>query len=199
MTLAQLREACKREARVKSATNLDDLIDQILIEVLRDYTNKARYDELLLEDVTITLVDAQAAYDLPEDYQNMEAVRFARGPISLPSHSGVFRELDPQPPGVKRTYRDGFPKYYRIISGRRISVWQFGTILSTDALRIDYYIDPQSVFNADGDEFPVPRLESAVKKDTIARLQRFMADGNASQMTDADARSSYVAGRSASG
>lgn len=198
MTLAELREACKREARIKSSTNLDDLVDQIIIEILRDYTNKARYGELLTIDSPITLVDAQATYALPADYQNLSDVRFARGPISA-NHPGAFRGLLIQSEGINRVFRDGFPKYYRLVAGPNISLWPYGTILSTDALRIDYYIDPISVFEDDADEFPVPRLESAVKKDTIARLQRFYADTQGSQMTDADGRASYVAGRGGSG
>lgn len=198
MTLVELRTACKREARIKSADNLDTLVDEIIIEILRDYTNRARYGELLTENVAITLVAAQAAYSLPDDYQNLETLRFARGPVSVNS-PGVYRELDPIPPVVSRTYQNGFPKYYRLLSNSRISLWPYGTLLVTDSLLIDYYIDPASIFSDDADEFPVPRLESAVKKDTIARLQRFYADTQGAQGMDADAKSSYVAGRGGSG
>lgn len=192
-TKLQLRSAIKREARIKTATNLDTMIDDIVTDIMRDYCNKTRYWELLSEGVVIALVGAQQAYALPADYQNMSTVRYGRGP-----NPTTFRAVSPQPETVKQTWSGGFPRFYRLVRGPKISFWPFADIVVADQLKIDYYIDPASVYILDSDAFPVPRLESAVKKDAIARVQRFYAANTDSEMTDKDSAESYIAGESAS-
>lgn len=193
MTKAQLRTAIKREARVKSATNLDGLIDDIIADILRDYCNKSRYWETLIEGATITLIAAQQSYSLPEGFINLAAVRYGRGPSPT-----AFRTIHSQPESVNQTYDGGYPKYYRLVAGPKISFWPFGVIIPADQLIIDYYVDPNTLFTEESDEFPIPRLESAVKKDAIARVQRFSSSLPEAQMTDADANASFIAGESAS-
>lgn len=192
-TKLQLRSAIKREARVKNATNLDALIDDIVADIMRDYCNKTRYYELLVEGAAITLVTAQQAYSLPADYQNLAVVRYGRGP-----NPTIFREVTMQAVTVKQTWSSGYPRFYRLIRGPKISFWPFDNIVVADQLKIDYYIDPASIYVVDGDAFPVPRLESAVKKDAIARVQRFYAANTEVQMTDRDSAGSYTASESAS-
>lgn len=193
MTKVQLRDAIKREARVKTATNLDALIDEIVADIMRDYCNKSRYWELLSEGVAIALVAGQQAYSLPADYQNLEVVRYGRGPSPT-----TFRVIDPQPETVKQTWSGGVPRFYRLVRGPKISFFPFANIVVADVLTIDYYIDPATLYTTDGADFPIPRLESAVKKDAIARVQRFYAANVESQMTDRDSAGSYIAGESAS-
>lgn len=191
-TKLQLRTAIKREARIKSATNLDQLVDDIVADLMRDYCNKGRYYELLQENVAITLIAAQQAYSLPADYQNLEVVRYGVGP-----NPTAFRILDPQPMSVKQTWSCGYPSFYRLV-GTKLSLFPYSAIAIQDQLLIDYYVDPASLYTSDGAEFPVSRLESAIKKDAIARVQRFHAADQDAQLTDADSHASYIAAQSAS-
>lgn len=191
-TKAELRAAVKREARIKSSNNLDSLVDEIITDILRDHCNKARYYELLKERVGISLVDEQQAYALPDDFQNLEVVYYGRGP-----NPTTTRIIDLQPASVKQTWFNGIPRFYRMVAGPKISLWPYGSILAMDQLQIDYYVDPASLFVDDSDNFPIPRLESAVKKDAIARVQRFHAASQEAQIMDADGQASFNAAQSA--
>lgn len=193
MTRLQLRNAIKREARIKSAANLDTMVDEIVTDILTDSCNLARYHELLVENVVIVLVAGQQQYSLPADYHNLATARFARGPVTT-AVPGVYRELSPQPETVRQTFRNGNPLYYRLVRGSKISLWPYGSTLAADSLLIDYYINPMSVFATDADAFPVPRIEGAVKKDAIARIQRFHLSLQEGQLTDRDGAGSRNAG-----
>jgi len=186
MTKAQLRTAIKREARVLTGATLDPLIDDIVSDILTDYCNLARFYELLQEDVPVTLIDGQAAYALPVDYHHLESVRYGRGP-----NPTAFRTVVLQPPTVKQTWATGWPRFYRLTAGPKISFWPHDNIVIADKLYIDYYVTPSSLYTTDASPFPIPRLESAVKKDAIARVQRFHSANQESAMTDADAAASF--------
>lgn len=196
MTKAELREAIKLEARLKSTDEWDDLVDQIVIEILTDYCNLARYDELLKERIPVTIVDAQQQYALPDDLQNISVIRYARGPVPT-SGTLPYRELTAQIPNVKQTNACGFPFWYRRVAGNKLSLWPYGSIVSTDSLLIDYFVKAESLFLSDSDDFPVPRLEGAVKKDAIARLQRVHSSNAEAQMMGLDGQDSFKASRGA--
>lgn len=186
MTKAQLREAVKREARIKSGANLDTLVDEIIADILTDYCNLAQPNELLKEGIAITLVDEQQSYSLPDDYANLAVVRYGRGPDPT-----TYRVIKTQTATVAQTWSDGIPRFYRLVAGPKLSFWPYGRVVVADSLLIDYYINPLSVFDADDDDFPVPRLESTVKKEAIARVQRFHSSGEEANMTKGDALSSF--------
>lgn len=192
-TKADLRTLIKREARIKTGTDLDILIDSIMLEILYDYCNLTRFNELLVPGAVITLVDGQAAYDLPEDCQNVAELHF-----SQTSTSSTFLSLPVEPASIRHTYAGGFPRFYRRITGRQISLWPYTSILSTNVLLIDYYLDPRTIFVDDDDDFPIPRLEAAVKKDTIARIQRFHSSLPEAKMMDADGAASFNASQGSS-
>lgn len=191
-TKAQLREAIKRESRIKSNAGLDSLVDDIVTDILRDYCNLARYDELLVINTEITLVDGQQTYAYPVDYGNLAVLRYGRGP-----NPTVFRDLILQTEGIRQTANRGYPRFYRKTASG-ISLWPYEAVVEADQLFIDYYADPLSLYEDEADEFPVPRLESAVKKDAIARVQRFHASTTEAQMTAADSRRSFNAADAAS-
>jgi len=193
MTKAQLRTAIKLEARIKSSTNLDTMVDNIVEDILTDLCNKARYHELLQENEALTLVDAQGAYALPADYQNLEIVRYGIGPDAT-----VFSQLLLKTDVVQQRSSRGRPRFYKFVAGPKISVFPYDDLLATDSLLIDYYVTPMSLYTTEGSAFPVPRLESAVKKSAIARVQRFSAATTESQMSERDGDSSFVAGQGAS-
>lgn len=186
-TLATLRTLIKQEARIKTGTNLDDMVNAIIAEVLIDYCNLQRFYELFKENVAITLVTGQQEYSLPSDFQNLSALRYAVGTTPC-----IFQQLKLQQPIIKQTFAQGLPLYYRMISGPGISLWPYNCIQATDTLLLDYYINPTSIFSSDGDNFPIPRLESAVKKDVIARIQRFSSALPEAQMTVSDGQQSYT-------
>lgn len=187
-TKTQLREAIKREARIKSGANLNTLVDDIVADIMRDYCNLARYYELLKEEVAIVLVAHQQSYSLPADFHHIAMLKYGRGPIPHP-----YRVIEPQPESVRQTSRSGYPRFYRLVSQSKISFWPYYEIAVADELLLDYYVDPASLYLLDADPFPVPRLESAVKKDAIARIQRFSAATAEAQLTDADSRGSFNA------
>lgn len=191
-TKLQLREAIKREGRIKAGANLDALVDDIVADILRDYCNLTRQWELLKEGVVIPLVAGQQSYSLPADFMNMGVLRYGRGP----NPSG-YRVIDLQTENVSQTSTHGWPRFYRMIRGPKISFWPYANIVVADVLLLDYYIDPASIYVADGDEFPVAALESAVKKDAIARVQRFHSSLPEAQMTDRDSAASFNASNAA--
>lgn len=194
MTKAELRTAIKREGRILSNSDLDSLVDDIVVDILRDLCNLARYHELLKENAPITLVAAQQAYSLPNDYHNLEVVRYSRGP-----NPTTFRVLKLQTSSVKQTWSGGgYPLFYRLISGPKISLYPFDNIVVADQLLIDYYIDPASIFDEDADEFPVPRIEGLVKKQAIARILRFHSSMPEAQAMTQDAGSSFRSSDAAS-
>jgi len=188
MTKLQLRNAIKREARVQANANLDPLIDDIVVDILRDFCNLARYHELLKVGVAIPLVDHQQAYQLPADCGNLAVLRYGRGPVPH-----VYRELMLQTDNVRQTSRNGYPRFYRFIQGNQISFWPYYDIAVADELLIDYYVDPLTLFVLDTDVFPVDRLESAVKKAAIARVQRFHSSNEEANMTQNDTSRSFSA------
>lgn len=192
-TKAQLRAAIKREARVVTNANLDSLIDDIVADILRDYCNLTRQWELLKEGIPIVLVAGQQSYSLPADFQNFGVVRYGRGP-----NPTKFRVVEVQTENVMQGNARGWPRFYRLVSGPKISFWPYDSVVVADQLLIDYYIDPASVYVADDDIFPVASLESAVKKDAIARVQRFHSANQEAQMTDADSAASFNASNAAS-
>lgn len=191
-TKAQLREAIKRESRIQTNANLDQLVDDIVADILRDYCNLARFHELLLERVVITLVAAQQAYALPADFQNLAVVRYGVGP-----NPTAYKELKLQTETVKQTFSQGRPLFYRLTKAG-ISLFPFGCILVTDVLSIDYYQDPATLYVGEDDLFPIPRLEGAVKKAAIARIQRFHSSDSEAQMTSQDSGGSFNASNAAS-
>lgn len=192
MTKAQLRTAIKREARILANSDLDTLVDDIVVDILRDLCNLARYHELFVEGAVVTLVAAQQEYSLPNDYQHMGILRFGRGP-----NPTTFRDLKLQTGAVKQTWNVGYPLFYRLIRGNKISIYPYINLLTTDQLLLDYYIDPLSIFDAEDDDFPVPRLEGAVKKQAIARVQRFSSSLPEAQASTQDASGSINAANAA--
>jgi len=192
MTKAQLRDAIKQEARIKTGTNLDTLVDAVVTDILRDYCNKARYYELLVLDLPVTLVAATTAYNLPADFQNLGTVRYGIGPTPT-----VFRTLKPITELIYRTVSTGVPFFYLLSAGPQIQVFPYADLTATDQLLISYYRDPNSLYTLETSPFPVPRIEGAVKKDALARIARFHSDNQEAQMDSADAQSSFISAQSA--
>ena len=191
MTRANLILAIKREARVKNSTNLDTMIGEILDDVTTDYCNRQQHFELRKVDTAITLTAGVGQYALPADFNSIACVRYAL----QASNFNNYRELRPKTATIKRTSPNGWPFYYFLSQGFEINIFPFNAVSSADSMLIDYFVTPLSIFSASGDEFPVPRLESTVKKEVIMRLEKFHNDNAGAQMVSQDANSSYQAGQ----
>lgn len=194
MTKAELREAIKTEARVKTSTNFDDFIDSLIFEITRDHCNKARYSECLVLDAVIAPVNATGVYDLPADFQNIHELRFARGPVA-----SYWHPVLPLNTLQRRRSIVGYPRNY-IITGLQLNITPYDAILATDFLSLSYYADRMVVFSTDPDDevFPIPRIESLVKKEVVARMQRVHLDFASGDRMGKDAASSFVAAQSSS-
>ena len=192
-TKAQLRTAIKREARINSSTNLDSMVDDIVADIMRDFCNKTRYYELLATDTVITAIAATGTYSLPVGFQNLSEIRYATATTGQIASSLHYRTLIQKTDVVKRFSVVGYPMFYRLASAGKINIFPNSLIAATDSILIDYYIDPATLYTTDASEFPIPRLEGAVKKAAIARVQRFSGAIAETQLTDKDADASYVA------
>lgn len=193
MQLSDLLLAIKTEARVKSGTQWDLLITQIMQEQLAQFGLKNRYSECLLPDQPITLVAGQANYALPAHFQHIYEVRYSQdGTRFIPLYE--FNEGQTR---IDNTF--GWPRFY-FLSGalvntgstRTINVFPSANIATTDTLFVSYYMDPASVFANPTDFFPIPKLEPAVKKATIARVIRMMQQFEEAQLMGGDAGTSFI-------
>jgi hypothetical protein len=191
MTRLQLVTAIKREARIKNSSNLDVMIGNILDDVTTDYCNRQQYFELRKTDVDVPLTDSIGQYDLPADFNTIAEVRYAIENANFNN----YRVLKPKTATIKRTSSNGWPFYFFLTQGFQINIFPFNAVSSGDSMLLDYFITPLSIFSADSDEFPVPRLQSAVKKEVIMRLEKFHNDNAGAQMVSQDATSSYQAGQ----
>lgn len=190
MTKAQFRERVKLEGRVKTSTNLDGLIDSLAMEILTDYTNKARYPELLVTDAELTLVDEQSIYALPDDYQTMAELRYGVGPTPV-----SFYKLDERGSYNSRRSYHGYPRFY-FRSSEGIHLQPYLQIRTTDQLFLSYYRLPTAIWTEETDPFPVPRLETTILKEVISRIQRFHGSMPEAGAMAADAQNSFIAAES---
>ena len=187
MTRLQLITAIKREGRIKNSTNLDAMIGDILDDVTRDYCNRAWNHELLQTNVAITAIAETGQYALPADFFGLKEIRFG-----IDSDSTRTWTLKSRTDCVRRISNQGYP-YFFYLSAAGINIFPFSNIVPSNTILIDYYADPLSVFAADDDDFPVPRLEAAVKKEVIMRIDKFHADAQGAQLDSKDADSSFIA------
>lgn len=185
-TKANLRTEIKLETRVKSSTNLDAFIDNVVDDILVDACNKTKYYELMKLDVIITLVTAQAQYALPADFQNLKELRYGVSPT--PTNFVTLQSLTDN---IRRSGTPGIPFFY-FLSGTKVNVFPSSAIKDTDILYITYYADPLSVFTGDSDLFPIPRIYGMVKKRAIARVEAFHNNVSQAQMAGQEAGASFV-------
>lgn len=190
MTRAQLRTVIKTEARVKTGTDIDTFINDTMLEILIDYARKSHYSELLVIDTAITLVAAQQIYALPSDFMHMVELRY--GVSATPT---LYRTLVERNQFLQRRNSSGLP-YYFFIASDGLHLYPYDTIAVTDKLYISYYRSPKTLFDSDGKEFPIPALESTVKKSTLARVARFSADLKGEASIRQDAVGSFISSQS---
>ncbi len=189
-TRTQLIAAIKREARISNSTNLDPMVDDILNDVTRDYCNRAFNFELLQTNQAITPIAATGSYALPAGFFGLKEIRYGIGAVPT-----SMRQLKLRTPVVRRMGNTGYPFFYYLSAGPNLNIFPYSAIVSTDTLQIDYYVDPITLFTSGSANFPVPRLEAAVKKEVIMRLDKFHAEDQEAQMGSQDAASSFNASK----
>lgn len=162
-TLVELRTQVKREARVKGTDQLDEMVDDIIVEVHDQHTERQRFDELFEPDEVLTLTAANGIVALPDDFQHMGEVRFS-------SDGSSFRRLEVRGPYNHKRGNYGFPKFYEK-TGSNIRLYPPGDILDTHALHIDYY--RKATFDSSNDVLPVDKLVPLVRREVISRVHMY--------------------------
>ena len=185
-TLAVLVSEIKKEARVAGSDNLDGFIKDTINELLLEAVERTRYFEMLLVGQPITLVEASGAYDLPDDFSKMRAMRYTIGTAGVPFplyQKGAYIA----------TTSGGNPRFWEI-AGTQFIITPETNIREDDTLVIDYYKYP-SELALDGDIFPIPRLIGPIKLKAIYRTVLYNRELNVATIlrgdsSDQEARSS---------
>lgn len=163
MTKTQLRAAIKREARIASTTDLDDMIYEIIDDVVADTFYKERCYELRVIGTGTAMANATATIALPADFQHVDEVRVS-------TDSGVtFTHLEPKNDFVYNKLT-GTPLFWQIV-GVTLYCFPYSLVTTSYKIYLDYFKTP--TFAVDADVFPVFRLQAAVKKEVIARLLEY--------------------------
>jgi len=158
-TLAQMREDIKTEARVKGSDNLDSWLNHLINELLTTALTNKRYFEMLVLNEEITTVADTAAYDLPDDFMAIQAVRYRTA-------SGASRTLFD-----RNTYASvpagRMPRYFDIAGENQIVISPILDMPDDETIVLDYFRYPEEL--TDDDPFPVPKLIAPVTQKAIAR------------------------------
>jgi len=162
-TLAELREDIKVEARVKGSDNLDSWIDSLVNEILTSALQNKRYFEMLVLNEEIPTVAETDAYDLPDDFMAIRAVRYVTA-------SGSSRSLNDKNHYVQIP-RGRSPRYYEVIGENSIIISPILDMPDDDTISIDYYRYPETL--TEEDEIPVPKLIAHIKQKAIARTLNY--------------------------
>lgn len=183
MTIKRLIDMIRFEARLPGSSTATAYINELILQILREYTAIDLYQQNLVLDNTITItVNKQATVTLPVDYQHLKSERVRYLPAG--SEDQLYFLLESE-------YFDGQnvnqPNRYQL-QDTKISLFPNDGVLIGDKVRFDYYFSPAIL--ADTDIFPIPILEGVVMKACVARLLRtFGKDGNTS---DGDAERSLT-------
>lgn len=186
-TREQLRELIKQESRIKKSTDLDTFVDSVMDDILLVACQRARYFELFKFDTAITLIDEIGQYDLPDDFLTFKCLRF--GLTATPTRMWTVVEKQDQ---FYRVTNAGYPKFF-FLSGTQFNITPFTSVKATDTLLLDYYINPLSIFAADEDEFPVPRIMPMVRQMAVARVSRYHNDQAETQGASNEAERDFIA------
>lgn len=162
ITLLQLRDLIKKEAKVEGSDNLDSWITDLINELLLNFILQKKYSELLLTNVSIAIVAAQESYALPANFNYMRLVRY-----QTTSNLGRIKTLLPRNEFVETTVTSGLPRFYEVV-GFNIKLLPYLDVLAGDTLLIDYYSYPVKLSD-NADVFPIPRLIAPVKQRAIYR------------------------------
>lgn len=177
MILSRLTDLIRFEAGLSGSSTHTAYIQETILEILRDLTAIDLYQELLIIDQTGTLTLAgQSSVNLPSDYQHLRADRMRYLPAGVDDDSYFLLETE-----YFDSPNDGVPVRYQL-SAKAVKLFPNSESASGDMLKYDYYRAVTAL--VDADEFPVPSLQSTVKKRTIARIIRMMGKDASAQQQD---------------
>lgn len=164
MTKTEIITAIKEEARIPVGTDLDAMITGIINRKLQSKARIYKYSELKIEGEVVTLIDATGEYALPDDYLELLGVQFgytedAFYPLDR-LWNDEYQRMHPSSSG---------PLWFTIV-GDKIRINPYADILSSHFLKVDYIIDPLSIFEDGDDVFPIPSIEEQIILETVARI-----------------------------
>lgn len=193
MKLAELRDLIRAEAGLNGLNEYTALIDNIILQELREITQKSNYPILFTSFVYTNAVEATSEFALPVDFQRLSSLDYAPDPFSQSVIRGYQLSR-----GTKNGYltnTNGYPYYYSI-NGLNLQIYPYTNFFVGDTLTLSYYSLPS--LSLDDDEFPVPSVEKAVQQLAMGRLLR-MVDTKRAQMATADGGKAWLASRSDAG
>lgn len=178
ISLSDLRNQIKREARVSGATDLDDFITSLINELLLDYCLNNRYFEQLRLNTVVAVSDLNGNYPLPTDFQTENLVRFKDNNTlntwTLYPRTGYL--ANPAP---------GRPGFYQIVGGQ-VSILPIDNFNIGDSILLDYYAFPVTLVD-DADPFPIPKLIGPLKLKAIYRVHVYNGQLQQAQLLKGDA------------
>lgn len=166
LTLSELREQIKREARLKGSNDLDEFITELINELLRSYTQNNRYFEFLKLNVPIVTVVGTGTYALPIDYQHLQTVAF----VDTQNVKRVLHERN----GFLGAPSGSRPRYYEL-AGNTFNILPYTDVQDNETIYLDYYAVPDKL-DGETDLFPLPRLIPALKQTAIYRALLYNQD-----------------------
>ena len=179
ITIQQMIDQIKVEARIAGANNYDITVLAIINELLMTHTMTERYQELI-DEATIVTTAGMGLYALPENFANIRTVWYGRE--AEPPRARTLRFKN----DFIEQSRDGVePNYYELVGGQ-LFIFPYGGVLATDQLEIEYWQIPNAV--ATTDTFPISRLYPVIKKEAISRMQLINKDFNSFDRTNKSAQ-----------
>lgn len=167
MTKTALQQAILFEGRsLPSSTTMASWVLDIIDEILLEFCQQSRYQELYSPDNNLTLTAGVGYVSLPTDYHHLKEVRYDI------NSTGTFATLQKTNQFSNKLNVSGHPTFY-FLSGGKLYFWPYSSVTTSDTLQIDYYKKPSFGVN---DAFPIPSLEAAVKRACVARLLRYNND-----------------------
>lgn len=139
MTLGQLKDLVRFEAKVPDTKSMEGWLDQTIQEEARQITALIKYDELFAPDTVLALTAAVTQVSLPTDLQHLDinSIRFAEGGVL--TNQNWLR--------ARRNFTNnnaGRPTFY-IRKGTVLLLSPNTSIVSSDTIQINYWKYPISL------------------------------------------------------
>lgn len=168
MTLGQLKDLVQFEAQLQDFDSWDGWFDPTIGEVLDDLTAQVKYDELYIQNVTVTAVAATSNYILPSDLQRLDVdnIRFryqgdTNKDVILLNRKNVYGE------------NLGLSRYVTRYSPGSISVFPYSELTTADQIIYNYWVKPSSLLISDTSIIVPDVLVTTLKREMIARASMF--------------------------
>lgn len=166
MTLEEMTNLIRFEAQIEGSDTMSGYINNLINSLLREYTGKGFYQELLLTDVALTNPGAAVQnWTLPTDIQHWlpDSVRFSEGgdfTVSRNLYAGPFGRVN-----------EGEP--YRFLrAGNILKTFPYASTGTSSLIWISYYKYPAAL-TLYTETFPIVALEDTVRMAAVARLSRY--------------------------